>query len=477
MFYRTNRNKFVKYPQMNSKLYSFLYDIFVVLFINLIFFNLIDLGSLLIISIFNFALILLLALVKFYHKSSILLIFTKLTILSLSIFTLSIFKSLYFGVKIYFELFLFQDILLFFLLVLPRILLNIKEFKINFIKNYMQSRQGTLIIGGLGYIGSGVVKELLEKGNKVSVLDCCMYGDNVLKKFNKLSNFKFIKGYASDVILLGKLLKENSRVVHLAGLVGDPACALEENDTKYFNIKTTNIIKNLCFEYEVQRLIFASSCSVYGKKDDLCYEDSSTNPVSLYAQTKLDSERELMESKIDTKILRFSTIFGPAERLRFDLVVNLFIAQAYYEKKITVFGGNQERPFLHVKDASTSIINFLNHKITNTQDIYNVGCDELNGTIDQVAQLIEKNIPGSKISLSSDNVDPRNYNVSFKKYNSLFPNQKFVTIEDAIKEFTNIFQNEKIMFKDKIYSNLLTTKSFIPDNKNELKQVNNFIYE
>ena len=255
-----------------------------------------------------------------------------------------------------------------------------------------------------------------------------MYGKDVLK-FNQYPNFNFIKGYASDVIL-GKLLKENSKVVHLAGLVGDPACAFSEKDTRYFNIKTTNIIKDLCFEYEIQRLIFASSCSVYGKKEELCYEDSSTNPVSLYAKTKLDSEKELMQSKIDTKILRFSTIFGPAERLRFDLVVNLFIAQAYYDKKITVFGGDQERPFLHVRDASNSITNFLNYKITNTQDIYNVGCDELNGTINEVAQLIEKNIPGSEITLSSENVDPRNYAVSFKKYKDIFPNEKFLTVLD-----------------------------------------------
>ena len=462
---------------MNSKAYTPIYDLFTILFVNVIFLNFINSNLFFKILIFNFSLILFLLIIKFYRRSSVLKIRDKLTILVTSIVILSFVKIFFFNLKTYLEIIIFQDLLIIFMLVLPRILLNIKEFKINFIKNYTQSRQGTLVIGGLGYIGSGVVKELLEKGNKVSVLDCCMYGDDVLKKFNKFSNFNFIKGYASDVILLGKLLKESSKVVHLAGLVGDPACALNASDTKYFNIKTTNIIKNLCFEYEIQKLIFASSCSVYGKTDELCNENTSTNPVSLYAQTKLDSEQELMESKIDTKILRFSTIFGSAERLRFDLVVNLFIAQAFYEKKITVFGGNQERPFLHVKDASTSIINFLNYKNTNTQDIYNIGCDDLNGTIDQVAQLIEKNIPDSKISLSSNNVDARNYSVSFKKYNNLFSNQKFLTIKDAINEFTDIFQKREIKFRNNVYSNLLTTKSFITDNKDELKKINNIIYE
>ena len=145
--------------------------------------------------------------------------------------------------------------------------------------------------------------------------------------------------------------------------------------------------------------------------------------------------------------------------------------------KITVFVGEQERPFLHVKDASNSITNFLNYKITNTQDIYNVGCDELNGTINEVAQLIEKNIPGSEITLSSENIDPRNYAVSFKKYKDIFPNEKFLTVLDSINEFTNLFDKNKINFKNSIYSNLLTTKSFINDKKSELKDINNFLYE
>ena len=462
---------------MNSKIYTTIYDLFIILFVNVIFVNLVSLETLFTILIFNISLILFLVLIKFYNKSSILKIIDKLKIIVTVSFILSIAKLLFFDFQIYYEIIIFQDLLLVFMLVLPRILLNIKEFKVNFIKNYNKSRQGTLVIGGLGYIGSGVVLDLLNKGSKVSVLDCCMFGDDVLKKFSKFSNFSFIKGYASDVILLGKLLKENSKVVHLAGLVGDPACAFSQKDTRYFNIKTTNIIKDLCFEYEIQRLIFASSCSVYGKTNELCHEKSSTNPVSLYAQTKLDSEKELMESKIDTKILRFSTIFGPAERLRFDLVVNLFIAQAYYDKKITVFGGDQERPFLHVKDASNSIMNFLNYKITNTQDVYNVGCDELNSTINEIAQLIEKNITGSSISLSSENVDARNYAVSFKKYKNLFPDEKFSTVLESINQFNEIFKQKEIRFRDNVYSNLLTTKTFISDNKYELKNINNFLYE
>jgi len=402
-------------------------------------------------------------------------IIDKLTIILLVNFILSGSKFLFFGINTYLKLIIFQDFLLLILLILPRFFTNIGEFKINFIKDFNASKQGTLVLGGLGYIGSGLVLDLLKDNQKVSVLDCAMYGNSVLRKFYAYPNFNFIKGYASDVVKLGKLLKENSKVVHLAGLVGDPACSLNEKDTSYFNIKTTNIIKDLCFEYEIKKLIFASSCSVFGNNKRLCSENTSTNPVSLYAKTKVDSENELLESKIDTKILRFSTIFGPAERLRFDLVVNLFIAQAYYDKRITVFGGDQKRPFLHVYDAAKAIKKFLDYKTKNTQEIFNIGFDDLNYTIKEIAELVKKKISGSSISVSNESNDNRNYAVSFKKYNDLFPNTDRFSILESIDQFTEIFKNNKINYKENIYSNLLMTKSFLSNNKKELKSVNNFI--
>jgi len=459
---------------IKKKSHSLIFDAFCILSASFFYLNFIDLTKLIQVTFFNYFYIIIFLLLKFYKKSSILKIFEKLKIIFLTSLILSIGKFYFFGISDYLNFFIFQDILIFLLLIGPRIFLNIREFKINYIKDYNVSRQGILVIGGLGYIGSELVYDLLKSNQKVSVLDCAMYGDIVAKKFSSFPNFSFTKGYASDVILLGKLLKENSKVVHLAGLVGDPACALSEKDSRYFNIKTTNIIKDLCFEYEVQRLIFASSCSVFGKTDKLCFENSPVNPVSLYAKTKLDSEIELLESKIDTKILRFSTIFGPSERLRFDLVVNLFIAQAYFDKNITVFGGDQIRPFLHVKDAANSLKNFLNYKITNTQDIFNIGFDELNYTINEIAKLIEKNVPGCSITLSNISNDNRNYAVSFNKYKNLFPNEKFFNILDSIKQFDLLFKKKSINYRESIYSNLLTTKVFIDDKKNELKNLNNF---
>ena len=201
---------------MNSKAYSVVYDIISLFLINIIFINLINTDLLIKIFCFNFFIVIFFFFTGFYKKSGILKIFDKLKIIFFVCFILAISKFLFFGVEIYFEFIVFQDLLLGMFLTIPRILLNIKEFKINFIKNYHKSRQGTLVIGGLGYIGSGVVSDLLKNGSKVSVLDCCMYGEDVLNKFNKYPNFNFIKGYASDVILLGKLLKENSKLNWMA---------------------------------------------------------------------------------------------------------------------------------------------------------------------------------------------------------------------------------------------------------------------
>jgi nucleoside-diphosphate-sugar epimerase len=460
---------------MHKKIYPITYDLFAIFLVGLIFLNFIDSIILFKISILNTVLILIFLTINFYKKSSVMKIIDKLTIILLVNFILSGSKFLFFGINTYLKLIIFQDFLLLILLILPRFFTNIGEFKINFIKDFNASKQGTLVLGGLGYIGSGLVLDLLKDNQKVSVLDCAMYGNSVLRKFYAYPNFNFIKGYASDVVKLGKLLKENSKVVHLAGLVGDPACSLNEKDTSYFNIKTTNIIKDLCFEYEIKKLIFASSCSVFGNNKRLCSENTSTNPVSLYAKTKVDSENELLESKIDTKILRFSTIFGPAERLRFDLVVNLFIAQAYYDKRITVFGGDQKRPFLHVYDAAKAIKKFLDYKTKNTQEIFNIGFDDLNYTIKEIAELVKKKISGSSISVSNESNDNRNYAVSFKKYNDLFPNTDRFSILESIDQFTEIFKNNKINYKENIYSNLLMTKSFLSNNKKELKGVNNFI--
>ena len=452
------------------------YDLITVLFCSFITYGILgNLFNSLKYFLINLGIIIIFLLINFYERSRKISFQKKTFIIIFYACFFIPFKIFFFNKEFYFLNLIYIDFVLLVLLISPRFFLNMSEIKINFVKDYNKSKKQILVIGGLGYIGTHLVSKLLNEGKNVAVLDCRMYGNNALIEFSKFKNFNFIEGYASDIIKLSKLMRDSLQVVHLAGLVGDPACSLNEKDTKYFNIKTTNIIKNLCYEFDIQRMIFASSCSVYGNNNEICDENTKPTPVSLYASTKKDSEIELLESKIDTKVLRFSTIFGPSMRLRFDLVVNLFIAQAFYNKNITVFGGDQKRPFLHVADAASSVYNFLNiNKNIEKQDIYNVGFDKLNFTIKEVAEIIKSHFQGTTITYSDDNQDKRNYHVSFKKYNSLFPNLNNFQIQDGIQQFTELFKNKEINYQKSIYSNFLTTKEFLNKQNYNIDHLNDF---
>ena len=196
------------------------------------------------------------------------------------------------------------------------------------------------------------------------------------------------------------------------------------------------------------------------------------SPIILICSKKL---LYLQIKTLDFKITINEIEIKDALKLKIDKKkINLIDVKLKVNKAFTKISSKSNH---YIENCFKVALKLLNYKITNTQDIYNVGCDELNGTINEVAQLIEKNIPGSEITLSSENIDPRNYAVSFKKYKDIFPKEKFLTVLDSINEFTNLFDKNKINFKNSIYSNLLTTKSFINDKKSELKDINNFLYE
>lgn len=203
------------------------------------------------------------------------------------------------------------------------------------IKSDISNSKGPiLVIGGGGYIGTHVVEQLLESGYSVRILDRFVFGKKVISDLLKNKNLEIIEGDISDLVALSRALQGVSAVVHLAGLVGDPACAVDENMTLHINIASTRVVKEMSKAFKVPHFIFASSCSVYGASDEVMNEGSSLNPVSLYAKTKIDSEQEILNDKtadFNPTILRFATVFGHSRRPRFDLVTNLFTAQAYNE--------------------------------------------------------------------------------------------------------------------------------------------------
>src|SRR5580658_2500039 len=204
------------------------------------------------------------------------------------------------------------------------------------------NRRGpVLVIGGAGYIGSATVDLLLKQGFRVRVLDRLMYGRESLAEFLHNPGFELIEGDVTDIAKLTFAARDTSAMIHLAGLVGDPACALDAQFTRHANVVATRMAKDVAVSLGVSRFVFASSCSVYGVSDREVGETDDLNPVSTYARTKIDSEQELLWNPPDgffVTVLRFATVFGHSRRPRFDLVANFFAAKAIADGIIPVLG-------------------------------------------------------------------------------------------------------------------------------------------
>ncbi len=332
------------------------------------------------------------------------------------------------------------------------------------------SNKTVLVAGGGGYIGTHVVDKFLQAGYKVRIYDQFIFGEGVLDELKVNNNLSVIKGEIGDWQKLRKSLNGVDTVIHLAGLVGDPACIVNKKLTIQMNIVSTKIIKELSKDAKVSRFIFSSSCSVYGASDELMSEESKLNPVSLYAQTKIDSENEILND--DSKdfyptILRFATVFGHSRRPRFDLVANLFVAQAYNDGVITVTGSSQWRPLIHVQDVASAIVKVLEkpEKEVNRQ-IINVGDDNLNITIGNLALLVanivkqDKNGKPIEIITNDDVSDVRNYRVSFKKIKKLLGFKATVDIKKGLEEIYHNFKKGEYYrdYKDTLYANVEMTK-------------------
>lgn len=350
-------------------------------------------------------------------------------------------------------------------LLLARLLLLLRSTRTNPISLAVNHRGPILVIGGAGYIGTHTVDLLLKRGSPVRVLDRLMYGNEPIREFVGNPNFELIEGDVTDIAKLAQAMNGASAVIHFAGLVGDPACAVDHEFTRHTNIIATRMAKDVAQAMGIRRFIFASSCSVYGVSEQEVCEMDALNPVSLYAQTKIDSERELLAALRDeffVTVLRFATVFGDSRRPRFDLVGNLFTAQAMTDGLITVIGPGQCRPFIHVRDLARAVIKVLDADPIQIQNqVFNVGDKRLNMTILQLAEKVRDVCVQYRevtISVSDNPEDRRNYRVSFDKIQSVLGFQAETLIEPGIKEMALAFQNGRYgPYRDQVYSNVAMT--------------------
>lgn len=315
-----------------------------------------------------------------------------------------------------------------------------------------------LVVGGAGYIGSVLCRQLLQQGYSVRVLDALLYGPEPIAGLLGHPRFELIEGDSRDIGDVFRAMLDMDAVVHLGELVGDPACALDEKLTLEINLAATRMLAEAARGYGIKRFIYASSCSVYGAGSEILDERSALNPMSLYARAKIGSEHVLAGLAgpgFQPVILRFATVYGLSPRPRFDLVVNLLTARAVCEGEITIIGGQQWRPFAHVADVARAIVLCLEAPLALVEgQTFNVGSDEQNLTIAQVGDLIQGLVPGARLSRQEQDADQRDYHVSFARIRRELGFLPWHTIAEGVLEVANALRTGEILdYRDKRYSN------------------------
>lgn len=278
--------------------------------------------------------------------------------------------------------------------------------------------KNVLVIGGGGYIGCVLVPSLLEAGYKVTVVDRFFFGEDKLplEEADKLvlvrDDIRFIQ---KDVFL------NQDMVVDLSGLSNDPSCELDPKLTLDINYSGAIRIAKLAKKYKIKRFLFSSSCSVYGRNPDLkLTEGSELLPVSEYARMKVKVEKDLLamtDKDFEVVLLRNATVYGYSPRMRFDLIINIMVWTAFEANKIRIYGGGRQwRPLIHIKDVVKAIKLVLESPSANVAgEIFNVGADEQNYQVIQVANIIKSLFLEAHIEQVSSDTDIRSYNVCFKK--------------------------------------------------------------
>jgi nucleoside-diphosphate-sugar epimerase len=325
-----------------------------------------------------------------------------------------------------------------------------------------------LVTGGAGYIGSVLCRILIEKGFDVICLDRFFFGFDSIEEIR--DKIKIIK---DDIRWFNpNILKNIDAVIDMASLSNDPSGELDPQKTLEINYEGRVRVARLSKKYGVKKYVLASSCSVYGFQEEILTEESALNPLTTYAKANVLAEKEILplaDKLFTTTVLRLATVYGYSYRMRFDLAINGMILGFYKNGKIPIMrDGKQWRPFVHVKDASNAFIRVLEAEpeLVNGQ-IFNVGSDEQNFQIFELAKLIAEsiNIPFNYEWYGSP--DNRNYKVSFKKIKETLNFKPQYTPREGAKEVFEALKDGRLNPDDprtitvKWYKNLLEMQKFI----------------
>lgn len=323
-----------------------------------------------------------------------------------------------------------------------------------------------LVTGGAGYVGSTLIRHALAGGFRVRCLDLLVYGGKSIAGFINHPDFELVRGDIRNKADVEKSLEQVEAVVHLAAIVGDILCQAAPKSAYQINFQGTQLLADLSKRKRVNRFIFASSCSNYGVVNTAAPVDETSmlNPVSLYAETKIDCENYLMllaDEKFHPTSLRFSTGFGVSFRTRFDLLINSFVYEALSKNKIVVFAAKMWRPYLHVSDMSNIIMKVLNVEVEKvSKQVFNAGAISQNHTKEEVVEMISESLPDLKVHYATDIDDKRNYRVDFSKLEKIIGFSPTKTVEDGINELIFCFQNGILTDADYETNNLEYLSNF-----------------
>jgi nucleoside-diphosphate-sugar epimerase len=311
----------------------------------------------------------------------------------------------------------------------------------------MKRDRHVLITGGAGYIGSLLTAELLRTGNKVTVVDSLLFGGESLLSFIHHPDFHFVKADVTEPHTVRDALQGDwpapRAVVHLAAIVGFPACqAVGRQAAWRYNVEATQHVFEQANDLGSQRFVFASTYSNYGLSPDgkPVTEEAPLNPQSLYAETKIASEQYLLSQKDVTcapLIYRFATLYGVSPRTRFDLIVNQFVLDAYIKRELVIYQRGYSRSFVHVKDVVNGIILGLDMPDGKVRgQVYNLGSDSGNHTKDEIVAIVLKHLPGTVVSYKDLTFggDMRDIAVSFEKVQRELGFQTTLTVDDGVRE-------------------------------------------
>ena len=309
-----------------------------------------------------------------------------------------------------------------------------------------------LITGGAGYIGSLLTGVLLRKGYHVTVVDDLLFGGDSLLAYITHPEFRFFKANVTEKEAIRPYLKDIDHVIHLAAIVGFPACQQLGPEVSWlYNFQGTKNVYELACESGVKRFVFASTYSNYGiaEGDAPVTEESPLNPQSIYAETKIAAEKFLLEegkkSATIPVLFRFATLFGLSPRTRFDLIINQFVLEAIEKRNLIVYQRNFYRSFVHIRDIAKALTMAVELDIARVgNQVFNVGSNRGNYTKDDLIELILKHVPGVSITYKDLRFggDMRDIKVSFDKIERVLGYRAEVSVEEGIRELAEAIQTK-----------------------------------